>query len=147
MGTVTGLDLAQMNHKYMPRWLELIIYAVAEACCICTDISQVIGTAFAWHLLIPKLPLDAACVITTFDTLFILLFYSPTGKLRNIRYFEIFVTVLVMVIFITCAVALGQVNPPAGPVWKGFLPSREIFVSNGLYSSCAMIGGMLMPHA
>ncbi|MCJ1398961.1 hypothetical protein MMC11_002162 [Xylographa trunciseda] len=74
MATVTGLNLAQMNHKYMPRWLELIVHAVAEAYCICRDISAVIGTAFAWNLLIPQLPLDAACVITTFDTLIILVF-------------------------------------------------------------------------
>jgi len=147
MATVTGLNLAQMNHKYMPRWLELLVYAVAEACCICTDISAVIGTAFAWNLLIPKLPLDAACVITTFDTLLILVFYSPTGTLRNIRYFEMFMAALVMIILITTAIALGQVSPPPGPVFKGFLPSREIFVSDGLYSTCAMIGGMLMPHA
>ena len=149
MATVTGLNLAQMNHKYMPCWLELIIYAVAEACCICTDISAVIGTAFAWNILIPNLPLNAACVITVFDTLLILLFYSPTGTLRNIRYFELFLTALVLVIAITTAVALGQVSPAPdpGPVFKGFLPSRDIFVSDGLYSTCGMIGGMLMPHA
>src|SRR5271163_374846 len=110
MATVTGLNLAQMNHRYMPRWLELIIYAVAEACCICTDISAVIGTAFAWNLLIPQLSLDAACVITTFDALIILVFYSPTGKLRNIRYFEFFIAALVLVVVTTCAVALAQVN-------------------------------------
>jgi metal iron transporter len=147
MATVTGLNLAQMNHKYMPRWLELVVYAVAEACCICTDISAVIGTAFAWNLLIPKLPLDAACVITVFDTLIILIFYSQTGKPRNIRYFELFMTALVAAVFVTTAIALGQVHPDPGPVFKGFLPSREIFVSNGLYSTCAMVGGMLMPHA
>lgn len=147
MATVTGLNLAQMNHKYMPRWLELLVYAVAEACCICTDISAVIGAAYAWNILIPKLPLSAACVITAADSLLILLFYSPTGKLRNIRAFELFMVGLVLVIFITTAVCLGQVSPPPGPVFKGFLPSREIFVSDGMYSTCGMIGGMLMPHA
>jgi len=131
----------------MPRWLELAVYAVAEACCICTDISAVISTAFAWNLLIPKLPLDAACVITVFDTLLILLFYSPTGTLRSIRYFECFMALLVTVIFIVTAVQLGQAHPVPGPVFKGFLPSREIFVSQGLYSSAGMVGGMLMPHA
>ena len=149
MATVTGLNLAQMNHKYMPRWLELTVYAIAEACCICTDISAVICTAFAWNLLIPKLPLDAACVITAFDTLIILAFYSQTGTLRNIRYFELFIASLVLVIAILTAVQLSQVSPapPAGPVFKGFLPSREIFVGQGMYSTCGMIGGMLMPHA
>jgi metal iron transporter len=147
MATVTGLNLAQMNHKYMPRWLELIIYAVAETCTICTDVSAVISAAFAWNLLIPKLPLVAACVITVADALIILLAYSPTGTLRSIRFFEIFMAGLVMAVFIASAVVLGQVSPPPGPVLKGFLPSREIFVSQGMYSTCGMVGGMLMPHA
>lgn len=147
IGTVTGLDLAQMNHMYMPRWLELFIYVIAETCVIGAEISAVIGTAFAWNLLIPKLPLDAACVITVFDSLFFLLFYSPYGTLRSIRYFELFMTSLVLVIFIASCVGLSQVHPNAGPVFKGFLPSREIFVSQGLYATAGMIGGMLMPHA
>jgi metal iron transporter len=147
LGTVTGLNLAQMNHRYLPRWLELSLYAVAEVTCISTETSQVIGTAFAWHLLIPKLPLDAALFLTLFDALLILLFYSNTGNLRSIRYFEMFVTALVLVISICVAVMLGQVSVPLSPAWDGFLPSREIFVSDGLFASCAMIGGMLMPHA
>jgi metal iron transporter len=147
LGTVTGLDLAQMNNKHLPRWLELIVYFVAEACIICTDISQVVGTAFAWSLLIPQLPLVWACVLTAADTLLILLFYSPTGQLRRIRIFEVFVAGLVIAVFITVCIALSQVSAPPGPVFKGFLPSREIFVSQGLYTSCAILGGALMPHA
>jgi metal iron transporter len=136
-----------MNHKYLPRWMELCVYAISEVCCICTDISQVIGTAFAWNLLIPKLSLDVACVITLFDTLIILAFYSNTGNLRSIRYFEMFVATLVLIIVVCVAVMLGQVDPPAVPTWDGFVPSREIFVGEGLFTSLAMIGGMLMPHA
>jgi metal iron transporter len=147
LGSVTGLTLAEMNHKYLPRWMELGVYAVSEICCICTDISQVIGTAFAWNLLIPKLSLDVACVITLFDTLIILAFYSNTGNLRSIRYFEMFVASLVLVIFICVATMLGQVSPPAMPTWDGFVPSRELFVGDGLFTSLAMIGGMMMPHA
>lgn len=147
MATVTGLNLAQMNHKYMPRWLELIIHAVAETCTICTDVSAVISAAFAWNLLIPKLPLAAACVITVADALIILLAYSPTGILRSIRFFEIFMAGLVMAVFIASAVVLGQVSPLPGPVFKAFLTSREIFVSQGMYNTCGMAGGTLMPHA
>jgi metal iron transporter len=141
------MDLAQMNNRHLPRWLELVIYAIAEACIICTDISQVVGTAFAWNLLIPKIPLAGACVLTAAETLLILLFYSPTGELRRIRVFEIFVGALVITVFVTICVALAQISAPAGPVFRGFVPSRDIFVSQGLYTSCAIIGGTLMPHA
>jgi metal iron transporter len=147
LGTVTGMDLAQMNRRHLPRWLDLIIYVVAEACIICTDVGQVIGTAIALNILIPALPLAAGCVISVVDTLLILVFYSPTGELRNIRFFELFMSLLVAAVFVTICIALSMVEEPAGEVLKGYLPSRDIFVGNGLYESCAILGGTLMPHA
>ncbi len=141
------MNLAQLNHRYLPRWLELFIYAIAEACIICTDVSQVIGTAIALNLLIPPLPLPAACVVSVADTLLILLFYSPDGELRRVRIFEIFVSLLVCAVFSTLIVALTMVSEPTRDVFLGFVPSKEIFVSNGLYDSCAILGGTLMPHA
>jgi metal iron transporter len=147
LGTVTGMDLAQMNHRWLPRWLELIIYVVAEAAIIATDLGQVIGTAISLNILIPNLPLPAACVISVFETLLILLFYTPNGELRRIRIFEVFITLLVVVVFVTICVALSMVSGSAGEVFRGYVPSREIFVDTGLYASCAILGGTLMPHA
>ncbi|EAQ83882.1 hypothetical protein CHGG_10286 [Chaetomium globosum CBS 148.51] len=147
LGTVTGMDLAQLNHRYLPRWLELIIYVIAEASIIATDLGQVIGQSIALNILIPALPLSAACVLSVVDTLLILLFYTPTGELRRVRIFEVFVALLVAAVFVTLCVALSMVSPPAGPVFRGFLPSREVFVDTGLYEMCAILGGTLMPHA
>ncbi|KAK3386973.1 putative vacuolar transport protein ESP1 [Podospora didyma] len=147
LGTVTGMDLAQLNHKYLPRWLELILYVIAEASIIATDLGQVIGTAIALNILIPGLPLPAACVVSVADTLLILLFYAPNGELRRIRIFEIFVSLLVTAVFVTLCVALAQVTAPANEVFRGFVPSKEVFVDVGLYQMCALLGGTLMPHA
>ncbi|KAK4242159.1 natural resistance-associated macrophage protein-domain-containing protein [Achaetomium macrosporum] len=147
LGTVTGMDLAQLNHRYLPRWLELIIYVIAEASIIATDLGQVIGQAIALNILIPGLPLPAACVISVADTLLILLFYTPAGELRRVRVFEVFVALLVGAVFITLCVALSFVSAPVGPVFRGYLPSREVFVNTGLYEMCATLGGTLMPHA
>ncbi|KAF3765930.1 natural resistance-associated macrophage protein [Cryphonectria parasitica EP155] len=146
LGTVTGLDLAQLNHRHLPRWLDLSIYAIAEACIICTDLGQVIGTAISLNILIPKLPLSAACCISVVETLLILLFYKPNGELRRIRLFEVFIGMLVAAVFFTICLLLARISAPAGPVFKGFLPSRDIFVGEGLYESCALLGGTLMPH-
>jgi NRAMP (natural resistance-associated macrophage protein)-like metal ion transporter len=41
LGSVTGMDLAQMNRAYLPRWLNIGLYIVAEAAIVCTDIGQV----------------------------------------------------------------------------------------------------------
>ncbi|KAH8892069.1 natural resistance-associated macrophage protein [Thozetella sp. PMI_491] len=147
LGTVTGMDLAQLNHRYLPRWLELSIYAIAEACIICTDLGQVIGIAIALNILIPQLPLAAGCVISVAETLLVLLFYNPQGQLRRIRILEVFIALLVLALFVTLVVALSMVSEPARDVFLGFVPSRDIFVDTGLYESCALLGGTLMPHA
>jgi metal iron transporter len=147
MGSVTGLDLAQMNHHHLPRWLELFIYAFAETAIICADLSQVIGTAIAINILNNNIPTWGGCIISVVDTLLILLVYTPNGELRRIRVFEFFVSALVITIFVTICVTLSMVSEPAGEVFLGFVPSKAIFSGTGLYESCAMLGGILMPHS
>lgn len=146
LGCVTGMDLAQMNRAHLNQWLNIITYLFAEAAIICADISQVIGTAIALNLLNPKIPLVAGCAISIADTLFILLFYKPDGTLRTIRIFEIFVSGLVLFVFVLFIVELSKIVAPVGQVFKGYLPSRDIFVGQGLFQSCAILGGTIMPH-
>ncbi len=86
------------------------------------------------------------CVLSAADTLIILLFYRPDGSLRALRAFELFVTVFVLGVFISFCIELSYVSQPVGDIFDGFVPSREIFVSSGLYQSCAILGGTLMPH-
>lgn len=146
LGCVTGMDLAQMNRAFLPRWLNIALWLLAEASIICTDISQVIGTAIAINLLIPQIPVIAGCAISVADTLLILLFYAPDGSLRKLRLFEIFVSLFVIGIFVMYCVELSYVSASVREVFRGYLPSREIFVSDGLFESCALLGGTLMPH-
>jgi metal iron transporter len=35
------MDLAQMNRAYLPRWLNIFLWIIAEAAIICTDVGQV----------------------------------------------------------------------------------------------------------
>ena len=137
------MDLAQMNRRWLPRWLDLAIYVVAEASIIATDLGQVIGTAIALNILIPKLPLAAACVLSVVETLLVLLFYTDAGELRRVRIFEAFVSVLVLVVFVTICIALSMVDHSSSTtreILRGYVPSREIFVDTGLYASCAILG-------
>lgn len=41
LGSVTGMDLAQCNRAYLPRWLNIGLWLMAEAAIVCTDIGQV----------------------------------------------------------------------------------------------------------
>ena len=92
---------------------------------------QVIGTAIAINILIPKIPLVAGCGLAITDTLFILLFYRSDGSLRQLRLFELFVSIFIIGVFVSFCIELSIVKSPASEVFKGFLPSREIFVSQG----------------
>lgn len=132
LGSVTGLNLAEMNRVYLPRWLNISSWIIAEASIVCTDISSVIGTAIAINILIPKISLVAGCGLAIADTLFTLLFYSPDGSLRGIRLFETFITGFVLGTFICFCIELSSIkNATAAQVFKGFLPSKGIFVSDG----------------
>jgi metal iron transporter len=91
----------------------------------------VIGTAIAINLLIPQIPVIAGCAISVADTLLILLFYAPDGSLRKLRLFEIFVSLFVIGIFVMYCVELSYVSASVRDVFRGYLPSREIFVSDG----------------
>ena len=41
LGTITGMDLAQSCRAFLPRWLNLFLYIMAEAAIIATDIAEV----------------------------------------------------------------------------------------------------------
>jgi hypothetical protein len=41
IGAITGLTLAEMNRFYLPRWLNIVLWIIAEATIICTDVGQV----------------------------------------------------------------------------------------------------------
>lgn len=131
LGCVTGLNLAQMNRAYLPKWLNISLYLVAEAAIISTDIGQVIGTAIAINILVPKIPLVGGCAISVTDTLFILLFYKADGTLRRLRTFELFVSIFIIGVFVSFCLELSMITAPVGEIFRGFLPSREIFVSRG----------------
>ncbi|CAD6442065.1 1eda123d-e63a-4fd1-8a5f-5a04cbdb2bec [Sclerotinia trifoliorum] len=146
LGCVTGMDLAQMNRAHLHPWLNIALWILAECAIICTDIGQVIGTAIALNLLNPKITLIAGCVISVSDTLFILLFYKPDGSIRRLRIFEMFISVFVVAIFVMFCIELSFITAPANQVFKGLLPSKTIFVGQGLFQSCAILGGNIMPH-
>ncbi|PBP18601.1 metal ion transporter metal ion transporter, partial [Diplocarpon rosae] len=157
LGCVTGMDLAQMIKAFFPRWLNIFLWFVAEASILATDIGQVIGTAIAINILIPRIPLVAGCALSIVDTLCTLYFYRPGGSMRGLRCFELFLGIFVLVIFICFCIELSYItNTTVGHVFRGFLPSKTIFKGEGqvflptkshtLYQSCAILGGTLMPH-
>lgn len=134
MGSVTGLNLAEMVKANTPRWLNYTLYFFGEAAIIATDIAEVIGTAIALNLLF-HIPLVAGCAISIVDVLFILIFYRPSGSMRGLRIFELFVALLVLGVVVCFCFQLSLVqNVGVGEVFKGYLPSKVLVESEGYVS-------------
>ncbi|KAK6431586.1 NRAMP-like transporter smf-3, partial [Oleoguttula sp. CCFEE 5521] len=150
LGSVTGMNLAEMIKAHCPPWLNYLLYFFAESAIIATDIAEVIGTAIALNLLL-KIPLVAGCAISIVDVLFILLFYRPTtGSLRGLRAFEFFVMLLVLGVVICFCFQLSMIDrstTSAREVFAGYLPSKALVESKGLYQACGILGATVMPHS
>jgi len=148
LGSVSGLNLAEACKEFLPRWLNIFLYIMAEAAIIATDIAEVIGTAIAINLLIPKIPLVAGCALSIVDVLFILLFYNPNGSMKGLRTFEFFVIALVIGVVVCFCIQLSLIKDTSiGEVFRGYLPSSAIIESQGLYQSCGILGATVMPHS
>ncbi|KAH8790071.1 natural resistance-associated macrophage protein-domain-containing protein [Hyaloscypha finlandica] len=148
LGSVSGLNLAEACKEFLPKWLNIMLYIMAEVAIIATDIAEVIGTAIAINLLIPKIPLVAGCAISIVDVLLILLFYRPNGSMKGLRAFEMFVVALVLGVVICFCIQLSLIKDTSvGDVFRGYLPSSAIVQSEGLYQACGILGATVMPHS
>ncbi|APA07928.1 hypothetical protein SS1G_00454 [Sclerotinia sclerotiorum 1980 UF-70] len=148
LGTVSGLNLAEACRAFLPKWLNIGLYILAEGAIIATDIAEVIGTAIAINLLIPQIPLVAGCALSILDVLILLAFYPGNGEMKRLRYFEMFVVALVLGVVICFCIQLSLIQDTSvGQVFKGYLPSQAIVQSKGLYQACGILGATVMPHS
>lgn len=147
LGTVTGWDLARSCREYLPRWLNLVLWVLAEIAIIATDVAEVIGSAIALNILI-KVPLPAGVVLTITDVLFVLMAYRPGSSLKFVKYFEYAVALLVLAVTICLCVELAFIpSTPVGIIFRGFAPSREMIEGNGIYLAAGILGSTVMPHS
>ncbi|EPQ60172.1 smf Mn2+ and Fe2+ transporter [Gloeophyllum trabeum ATCC 11539] len=157
LGCVTGLaDLAsncrlllynRPKHTKLYRWLVLYpLYVLAEIAIISTDLAELLGSAIALSLLFPSLPLWAGVLITASDV-FILLIIGDPLRGRPVKMFEWLIAVLVLAVFISMAMIIARVHIDWGTTFLGFVPSKTVFQSGGLYTSIGIIGATVMPHS
>ncbi|CAI4036204.1 hypothetical protein SMKI_15G0420 [Saccharomyces mikatae IFO 1815] len=149
LGSVTGLDLSRACREYLPRWLNWTLYFFAECAVIATDIAEVIGTAIALNILI-KVPLPAGVAITVVDVFLIMFTYKPgASSIKFIRIFECFVAVLVVGVCICFAIELAYIPKSTSirQVFRGFVPSSQMFDHNGIYTAISILGATVMPHS
>ncbi|MBC7828601.1 MAG: Nramp family divalent metal transporter [Chitinophagaceae bacterium] len=138
LGIVRKRDLAQANRETYPRFINFLLYILAEIAIAATDLAEVLGMAIGIYLL-TGLPLIWGVSITVLDT-FLLLYLQRLGM----RTMEAFIIGLVAVVGISFLIEIILAKPDLAEVATGFIPSFAN--ENALYIAIGIIGATVMPH-
>jgi manganese transport protein len=138
LGIVRGRDLAQANRETYPKYVNLVLYILAEVAIAACDLAEVLGMAIGIQLL-TGIPLLYAVLFTVFDT-FLLLLLQRLGM----RKMEAFIIGLVGVIGLSFLTEIILARPQLGEVVTGFVP--HIPTNEALYIAIGIIGATVMPH-
>jgi manganese transport protein len=123
LGIVRGRDLAQANREAYPKYINFMLYLLAEVAIAATDLAEVLGMAIGINLL-TGLPLHL--------------------QRLGMRKMEAFIIALVAVVAVSFLTEIIIAKPNLGEVAKGFVPSR--LNSEALLIAIGIIGATVMPH-
>lgn len=138
LGIVTQRDLAQASRETYSKFINYILYFLAEIAIAACDLAEVLGMAIGLNLLF-GIPLLQGVLITVLDT-FLLLFLINKG----IRKMEAFIIALVAIIGFSFVFEMVFAQPEVGSILKGLIPS--IPSEEALYIAIGIIGATVMPH-
>lgn len=138
LGIVRGRDLAQANREAYPKFLNFILYILAEIAIAACDLAEVLGMAIGIQLL-TGLPLIWGVSITVLDT-FLLLYLQKLGM----RKMEAFIIALVAIVAGAFLIQIILAKPDIGEMASGLIPS--IPDKQALYIAIGIIGATVMPH-
>ena len=138
LGIVWGKDLAQCNRESYPKWLNYILYVLAEIAIAACDLAEVLGMAIGLQLLF-GVDLIWGVLISFLDT-FLLLYLQRFG----IRKLELFIIGLVFMIGMCFIAEMFFAQPNVTEIAQGFIPSMPN--ETALYISIGIIGATVMPH-
>lgn len=138
LGIVTQRDLAQASRETYSKFINYILYFLAEIAIAACDLAEVLGMAIGINLLF-DIPLIEGVFITVLDT-FLLLFLINKG----IRKMEAFIIALVMIIGVSFIFEMIFAQPEMDKVLYGLIPSMPSQAA--LYIAIGIIGATVMPH-
>ncbi|MBS1570027.1 MAG: Nramp family divalent metal transporter [Bacteroidetes bacterium] len=138
LGIVRGLDLAQASRHTYPPLVNIPLYVLAEIAIAACDLAEVIGLAIGLNLLF-GLPVIWGVLISGLDTVLILFLMN-----KGMRVMEVLIISIVSLIGLSFLAEMFIVQPDAGEVLKGFVPSE--LNSEALYIAIGIIGATVMPH-
>jgi manganese transport protein len=142
LGIVADRDLAQACRDAYPKYVVYFLWVMMEIAIAATDLAEVIGSAVAMNLLF-GLPLWAGVLITSVDTLFVLVFGT-----RSFRSLEVIVFLLCLLISGVFLYELIAVKPEWIKVAAGLYPRSEIITNPAiLFNAIGILGATCMPHS
>ena len=138
LGIVTQRDLAQASRETYSKFINYILYFLAEIAIAACDLAEVLGMAIGINLLF-GIPLIYGVIITVLDT-FLLLFLINKG----IKKMEAFIIALVAIIGVSFIFEMIFAQPEAASIIKGLIP--RLPNEAALYIAIGIIGATVMPH-
>jgi len=138
LGIVTQRDLAQASRETYSKYVNYVLYFLAEIAIAACDLAEVLGMAIGLNLLFGISLVDGV-IITVLDT-FLLLFLINKG----IRRMEAFIITLVAVIGVSFVCEMIFAKPDFGQMATGLIPSLPNEAA--LYIAIGIIGATVMPH-
>ncbi len=138
LGIVRGRDLAQANREAYPKFINIILYVLAEIAIAACDLAEVLGMAIGIQLL-TGIPLIWGVCITVLDT-FLLLYLQKLGM----RKMEAFIITLVGIIAVAFLIQIILAKPQLSEIVTGLVPT--IRNNEALYIAIGIIGATVMPH-
>jgi manganese transport protein len=141
LGIASRRDLAQACRDAFPKPVAFVLWVLAEAAIVATDLAEVIGTAIGLNLLF-GIPLEIGVVITALDV-FLILWLQRLG----FRWIEALIVTLLGVIAACFAVQIAMADPDWGGVIRGFAPTTDVVTNpQMLYLALGILGATVMPH-
>jgi manganese transport protein len=137
LGVVTGHDLAQACRAEYSRWLNAVLWVLAEVAIAACDLAEILGTVIALKLLF-GIPLLWGCIPTAFDT-FLLLYLQRFG----IRRVEAIILALIATIGVCFVIQLFLAKPDVAGIFSGVRPTLP---PGSLYIAIGILGATVMPH-
>ncbi|HLA55823.1 MAG TPA: Nramp family divalent metal transporter [Flavobacterium sp.] len=138
LGIVTQRDLAQASRETYSKFINYILYFLAEIAIAACDLAEVLGMAIGLNLLF-NISLIDGVMITVLDT-FLLLFLINKG----IRKMEAFIIALVAIIGMSFIFEMIFAEPEMPKILAGLVPSLP--GEAALYIAIGIIGATVMPH-
>ncbi len=138
LGIVTGKDLAQACHSHYSRPVNIILWVLSEIAIIATDLAEVLGSAIGLQLLF-HIPLAYGVVLTTLDTLLILLLHN-----FGVRKMEAMIVGLISVMGLSFLGEIILSKPDLQGIAAGFIPTLP--GSEALFVAIGILGATIMPH-